>query len=225
MLQERPYITASVAMSLDGCIDDCSKNRLLLSCPEDLEEIDMLRSRQDAIFVGAETVRSDNPRLLLYSELLKQERIQEGKCPDLIKITLTSSGSLDSELNFFKTGQAEKIVYCAEDSCMSLAERISNLATVVSLADGSDPAAFIVSDLYNRGIRKLLVEGGQQIHTLFLQSGLVDELRVAIAPFIVGEKNAPRFVLAGSFPNSSCSRMKLISVKQAGDMSVLRYRI
>ena len=61
----RPYTIVSCAVSLDGCLDDASPERLILSGPEDLDEVDELRSAADAILVGAGTIRADNPRLLV----------------------------------------------------------------------------------------------------------------------------------------------------------------
>ena len=62
---DRPYTLLSCAVSLDGYLDDASPNRLILSGPEDLDEVDELRAAADAILVGAGTVRADNPRLLV----------------------------------------------------------------------------------------------------------------------------------------------------------------
>src|ERR1700722_15396463 len=61
----RPYTIMSCAVSPDGCLDDPSPEPLILSGPEDLDEVDELRSAADAILVGAGTIRADNPRLLV----------------------------------------------------------------------------------------------------------------------------------------------------------------
>ena len=55
-------------------------------------------------------------------------------------------------------------------------------------------------DLYDRGVRRLLVEGGGTIHTQFLTGDLADELHLVIAPFFVGDSRARRFVGDGDFP-------------------------
>ncbi|MBC8092233.1 MAG: dihydrofolate reductase family protein, partial [Pseudonocardia sp.] len=57
------YVVASVAVSLDGCIDDAGPDRLVLSNAADLDRVDEVRAGVDAILVGAGTVRRDDPSL------------------------------------------------------------------------------------------------------------------------------------------------------------------
>ncbi|MFD0884067.1 RibD family protein, partial [Streptosporangium algeriense] len=61
----RPFVLSSVAVSLDGYIDDATSERLLLSNDEDFDRVDAVRATCDAILVGAGTVRADDPRLMV----------------------------------------------------------------------------------------------------------------------------------------------------------------
>jgi len=61
----RPYVLLSCATSADGYLDDATPRRLILSGPADLDRVDEVRAGCDAILVGAQTVRTDNPRLLI----------------------------------------------------------------------------------------------------------------------------------------------------------------
>ena len=218
-------VTASVAMSLDGCIDDASDKRLLLSNDLDFAAVDRLRAESDAILVGAETLRSDNPRLMIRDTSLQSARVAAGQAGNPIKVTLTRSGTLDPKLNFFAAGDGLKVVYCPANIAVELTQRIGGLATVVGYPAEECFASFILQDLEQRGTRKLLIEGGEHIHTAFLMANLVDELRVAVAPFFVGDKNAPRFVGPGAFTHNFLCRMNLRSVEQCGDMAILRYSL
>ena len=69
--------------------------------------------RCDAILVGAATVRNDNPRLLVRSQTRRDERTARGLRPSPIKVTVTERVELDACADFFTTGDAEKLVYCA----------------------------------------------------------------------------------------------------------------
>ena len=66
-------------MSVDGKIDDTGQERLLLSGPDDLDRVDELRASADAILVGANTVRRDNPRLLVRSPQRRAARMAAGR--------------------------------------------------------------------------------------------------------------------------------------------------
>ena len=61
----RPHVLLSVAVSLDGYIDDRGAQRFPLSNAEDFDHVDQARAESDAILVGAATIRRDNPRLLV----------------------------------------------------------------------------------------------------------------------------------------------------------------
>ncbi len=64
-MPERPYTILSCSISLDGYLGGASEERLVLSNEADLDRVDAVRAACDAILVGAGTVRTDNPRLLV----------------------------------------------------------------------------------------------------------------------------------------------------------------
>jgi 5-amino-6-(5-phosphoribosylamino)uracil reductase len=80
-------------------------------------------------------------------------------------------------------------------------------------------------DLADRGVARLMVEGGGTVHTQFLADDLVDELQLVVAPFFVGDSSAPRFVSDGRFPWNPRRRATLAEVRQIGDVVLLRYAL
>lgn len=218
------HIVASVAMSVDGYIDDSSGERLILSNPEDLAAVRELRASCDAILVGAETVRRDNPSLLIDDPRARDRRRVQGLQPDVVKITLTHSGELPRESHFFQAGEGQKLVYCAAPAAEALREKLGAVAEVVIVEPGTAAPVFVAQDLARRGIKKLLVEGGGRTHAAFLNANLVDNLRLAIAPFFIADARAPRFVNE-AVPNFRSDRMELERVEQIGDMAVLHYAL
>lgn len=220
MTPPRPYVLLSVAVSLDGYIDDAGPQRLVLSGPEDLERVDDVRAGVDAILVGPGTIRADDPRLLVRSEARRAERVARGLPPSPAKVTISRGGPLDPRAAFFTTGPAEKLVYSATPARAALAEQLRGVATVVDAGDRADVRA-VLADLAGRGIARLMVEGGTAMHTLFLTAGLVDELHLAVAPLFVGDPAAPRFVGAGRFPTG---RLRLVETSRLGDVALLVYR-
>lgn len=217
----RPYVILSVATSVDGYIDDTAPERLVLSNAADLDRVDQVRAESDAILVGATTLRRDNPRLLVNSAARRAEREARGLPPYPLKVAVTGSGDLDPGLRFWHHG-GEKLVYAPDPAVPKLRERLGDLAEVAGLGARLDFAAML-DDLGARGVGRLMVEGGGTVHTQFLTAGLVDELHLAIAPFFVGDPDAPRFVYPGTYPNDPAHRMTLAEVRAIGDVAFLRY--
>lgn len=221
-MSDRPYVLLSCAMSADGYIDDATPQRLRLSSPADFDRVDAVRAGCDAILVGAGTVRADDPRLLIRSAARRAQRVARGLSADLTKVTLTWSGDLDPGARFFTTGEAPKLVYAPSPTAAGLSARLDGLADVI---DAGDPLALpaVLGDLASRGVRRLMVEGGGAVHTLFLTAGAVDELQLVVAPFFIGDPAAPRFVRPGVFPQSPGRPMRLEEVTRIGDLVLLRY--
>lgn len=217
----RPFVLLSVAMSIDGCIDDATGQRLLLSSPEDFSRVDEVRGSCDAILIGANTIRKDNPRLIV-SDARRAERVARGLPEYPTKVTITKSG-LDPALKFFTTG-GDRVVYCPASAREDISKVLGTAATIVGLKDTSD-FSLILDDLGRRGISRLMVEGGTTIHTQFLSQNLADELHLAIAPFFVGQSGAPKFVSNAAYPQDKDHRMTLTEVRQVGDIAFARYRI
>ncbi|WP_433577428.1 RibD family protein [Nocardia brasiliensis] len=208
-------------MSVDGYIDDASPQRLRLSGPADFDRVDQVRADSDAILIGAETLRRDNPRLLVDSAERRAARVAAGKPEYPVKITVTAGGDLDPGLRFWHHG-GEKLVYTTDAGAARIGDRLAGLAEVVTLGAELDFGA-LLDDLGRRGIARLMVEGGTRIHTAFLAADLADELHLAVAPLLVGDRAAPRFLDPASFPGSPHRRMQLAGVDKVGDVAVLTY--
>ena len=93
--------------------------------------------------------------------------------------------------------------------------------------DGGEPVdvRHVSEDLRQRGVRRLMVEGGGTVHTQFLTEGLADELHLVVAPFFVGDSRASRFVGDGRFPWNPDRRATLAEVRPIGDVVLLRYAL
>ncbi len=214
----------SCAVSLDGYLDNAGPDRLVLSNDADLDRVDEVRAGCDAILVGATTIRRDNPRLEVRSPRRRADRLRDGRPETPVKVTLTTSGELDLGYRFFAGITAQRLVYCPTPALAKVRERLGQVATVV---DGGDPPRLetLVEDLAERGVGRLMVEGGAAVLTRFLTAGLADELHLAIAPFFVGDSRAPRFLRDGTFPWHSGAPARLAEVRPIGDVALLRYAL
>jgi 5-amino-6-(5-phosphoribosylamino)uracil reductase len=222
-MPERPYTLLSCGVSLDGYLGDQSR-RTALSNEADFDRVDDVRASCDAIMVGAVTVRTDNPRLVVRSQARRDARTARGLAPSPMKITVTERVDLDARSNFFTAGEVEKLVYTSSRRVADASVRLGPVATVV---DGGARVRmrWLSEDLADRGVERLMVEGGGVVHTQFLADDLVDELQLVVAPFFVGDSSAPRFVTDGRFPWHAGRRAALADVRQIGDVVLLRYAL
>jgi riboflavin-specific deaminase-like protein len=232
-LPTRPYVLISCAMSVDGRLDDTSPERLVLSGPADLARVDELRASCDAIVVGANTVRRDNPRLLIRDPALRARRVAAGRPEHPVRVTLTARGDLDPAARIFQPAPAtfpvtaaradpaatppaaarKPLVYCARPAVAATRARLGTLADVI---DAGDPASvrFMLENLTEGGCARVLIEGGATVVREVLVSGLADELELAVAPFFVGQADAPAFGLPGPYPAGPDDPMTLAEVRR-----------
>lgn len=220
----RPYTIVSCAVSLDGYLDDTSTDRLVLSGPEDLDEVDELRARADAILVGAGTIRADNPRLLVRDERRVSARTAAGASAQPARVTVTATGDLNPQARFF-TGPGTPLVYAASAAVPAARENLRGRALVIDAGAGLSLSAVLADLSAERQVATLLVEGGARILRDLMAADLADELRLAIAPFFVGDERAPRFGLPARYPHTSGHPMTLLALRQVGAVAVHHYRL
>jgi 5-amino-6-(5-phosphoribosylamino)uracil reductase len=216
----RPYILLSCATSADGYLDDAGPGRLILSGPADLDRVDEVRAGCDAILVGAGTVRQDNPRLLVRDPRRRARRAARGLPEHPARVTLTATGDLDPGARFFAPG-AERLVYCATPALARARARLGDRAVLI---DAGDPLSldFVLDDLAERNVVRLLVEGGARVLAEFLAGDLADELHLARASFFVADPAAPRLDVPPN-PSGPDKPMTLAEVRRLGDVVLHRY--
>jgi 5-amino-6-(5-phosphoribosylamino)uracil reductase len=225
---ERPYVLLSVAMSVDGCIDDATDTRLILSNDADLDRVDELRAGSDAILVGAGTIRRDNPALLVRSPARRSARVARGQTASPARVTVTGSGDLDLAARFFTAGDGPRLIYVPGPAGPGIRDRLGGAVGVEVIGAGDRPGpgsqadlAAVLADLAARGVRRLMVEGGGSVLAQFLAEGLADELNLVVAPIFVGDPAAPR--IGGASASNPRRRMHLAEARLIGDVVLLRY--
>ncbi|MFE2971359.1 dihydrofolate reductase family protein [Streptomyces sp. NPDC059340] len=215
-----PYVLLSAAVSLDGFLDDTGPERLLLSGPADLDRVDEVRASSDAILIGAGTIRADNPRLLVNSAERRAARTAAGRPEYPLKVTVSGSGDLDPDAQFWRTG-GEKVVYTTDKGAERATDALRGLDVDVVPIGAELDWRVVLEHLHDvRGVRRLMVEGGGRVHTQLMAQGLADELQLAVAPLFVGEPDAPRLFGPGGYPPG---RMRLVETRPVGDVVLIRY--
>jgi riboflavin-specific deaminase-like protein len=169
----RPFVVAQLGQSLDGRIATVTGESRWINRSAALDHLHLLRASVDAVVVGIGTALADDPQLTV--------RRVAGKSPARVVID--------------PLGQLPATARClADDGVRRLVVRASGAVPVppgveeVCIATDSAalPPQAIVEALFERGLRRLLVEGGARTISQFIDAGAVDRLHVLLAPLIIG---------------------------------------
>jgi 2,5-diamino-6-(ribosylamino)-4(3H)-pyrimidinone 5'-phosphate reductase len=215
MVQFRPYVILSAAISLDGKMATKTGDSRL-SSKKDLFRLHELRSSVDAILIGKNTMMIDDPYLTV--------RHAKGKNP--IRIILDSSGEIKSNSKIIQTcRKIPTIIAVSEKISEKNIFRLQRYGLeVIKCGHKRVNIKQLLSVLKKKNIKKLLVEGGGETNWSFFKDGLVDEIIVTLTPYILGGKNAISLVEGNGFDKitNSC-HMKLKNIRSKKNELVLRY--
>jgi len=190
----RPWVTVKVAMTLDGKIATRTGESRTITSEEALRAVHYLRLRHDAVLVGANTVRRDNPRLTVR---LAGEGEEIGK----LRIVLSRSLILPADASLFHDGLAPTLVATGSQGDSEAEARFRSLGVEVvrfptAGVEREIDLAALLALLAERGVNALLVEGGGETIARFVSHRLVDRFVVFVAPRLLGGREAPGW-LAG----------------------------
>lgn len=182
-----PFVVLKAAISLDGKIATRTGDSRWITGPEAREYGHRLRDRYDAVMVGVNTVLADNPSLTT--------RLPEGAGRDAKRIVLdtfarTPPGS--RVINSLSKTSAIIVTTskAPKKNLLRLTESGAEII-IVPEKDGRVAMPALFSELAERGITSVLIEGGGQVHASALASGVVDKVVWFIAPKLIGGKEAP----------------------------------
>lgn len=179
---KKPFVICKWAMSLDGKTITHHDDSPQISSSVSQQHCHHLRQSVDAIIVGANTIRNDNPQLTV-RVTTNNEMIQ--KQP--IRIIISSKGELPRDAAVFSQSLPSKaIVVSTEPASYITNENIENLVIKPNKA-GQVDLPTLLDELAKKQISSVLVEGGMTLHHSFMQENLVNQYHVYIAHVIIGQ--------------------------------------
>jgi diaminohydroxyphosphoribosylaminopyrimidine deaminase/5-amino-6-(5-phosphoribosylamino)uracil reductase len=204
----RPQVTLKWAMSLDGRIATARGESQWISSPEGRRWGLALREEHDAILAGEGTVLADDPRL--------DRRLGLAGRPN-VRVVLDRRLRTPPEARLF-TVPGTVLIYAEDDPRGRAQALASKGATVVRLA--SVEPATVLADLFLRGVRSLLVEGGGEVLASFVASRLFDRVTIDCAPLLLGGKEAPGALGGAGEPTlAGAPRLEQLEVgRRGGDL-------
>jgi diaminohydroxyphosphoribosylaminopyrimidine deaminase/5-amino-6-(5-phosphoribosylamino)uracil reductase len=144
--------------------------------------VHQLRNQVDAILVGANTARQDNPQLTT--------RLPGGGGRDPVRVVLDSRLQLPADLRVFRARSSARTILATLQSADSARARAHAARGVevwkVSARSGRVALAELMRGLAKRGLLHVMVEGGAEVYASLLKEGLADELLLFIAPKLIG---------------------------------------
>lgn len=172
----RPFVVAQLGQSLDGRIATVTGESRYINGAPALDHLHRLRAEVDAVIVGASTVVADDPQLTV--------RRVSGTSP--ARVVIDPSGRLKGPAKWLaRDGTRCLIVSICGGDVADGVERIQ-----LESQNGVIAPRAIVAALFERGLRRLLVEGGARTISAFIDADCVDRLHLLVAPVIIGSGRA-----------------------------------
>ncbi|KAG2480131.1 MAG: 5-amino-6-(5-phosphoribosylamino)uracil reductase [Nitrosopumilales archaeon] len=215
MAKSRPHVILSAAISVDGKIATKTGDSNL-SSKIDKIRVHKLRSKVDAILIGQNTLRRDDPILSV--------RYAKGRNP--IRIILDSRGKISSKSKIIKTcNKIPTILAVSKNISNKNLQRLKKYPLeIIVTGENKVNLKQLLKQLEKRKIKKLLLEGGGTVNWEFIKQGLFDEIIVTVTPFLIGGTKSISLVQGLGFSKiSKSTKLKLKKIKQQKNELVLHY--
>lgn len=189
-IERRPLVTLKLASSLDGRIATKIGDSRWITGPEARRSVHMMRAQHDAILVGRNTVAADDPELSVRDIGLGH------RSP--IRIVLDSNLRTSKSARLFHSANDVPVWLCHSDGCADgsgiLGGSVEGIPCAMD-ANGHLDIRDVLRQLANKGITRLMVEGGGQTAASFLKADCIDEIVLYSAGLTIGSEGIPN--LAG----------------------------
>ena len=209
--QRRPFVTAKWAATLDGKTATARGTSRWITGPEARERALLLREENDAVLVGARTVKLDDPRLT--------RRLGKNRVTPHWRILLDGRFTVPEGARLFRRPEGVILVTARRPANPSL-RRLASRGVLVWSLPGRRPGHVSIPSLLcklsRHGVTSLLVEGGAATLGEFFDARRVDRVAVFLAPRILGGDDAPGGVGGNGFSLASSPRLEGIELEPLG---------
>ncbi|MGZ4703706.1 MAG: dihydrofolate reductase family protein [Acidimicrobiales bacterium] len=185
-----------------------------------------LRAEADVVLVGAGTVRAERYGPVTLTPAQTDARVDAGRAPQPPIAVVTRSLQLDWSLPLFASsgpGPGRPLVITCSAGGAAAIETASEHAEVVVVGDRSVDLAAALDELERRGFRRVLTEGGPALLGELVSLGLLDELRLTLAPVIGGDPLPIASHPAGPAGRRALTTFDLADLRQEDGHLFLRY--
>ncbi|MGK2881317.1 MAG: pyrimidine reductase family protein [Mycobacterium sp.] len=182
------WVRANYITSLDGgaTLDGTSGG---LGSEGDRAVFNLMRELADVVVVGAGTVRSENYSGVQLNARQRQQRAERSQSEVPPVAVVTASGRIEHDAHLFTRTDVRPVVFTSADACTRVSGQLGACAEVVAASSGDHSSvdeARVLSILADRGLSRVLCEGGPTLLGAFLGKDLIDDLCLTLAPAVVG---------------------------------------
>jgi len=217
---ELPFVFSNFAMTADGKIAFSSVSFTPFSSQRDREHMMELRATADAVMCGAKTIEVTGTVLGNGGEKFRKRRLKCGLAEHPLRVIVSGSGSIDAGANIFKKPFSPIIIFTTARISKANLKKLRAVAHKVKIC-GETEINFSAALRWLRekwNVRRLLCEGGGELHGALIHAGLVDELHLTICPKIFGGRNAPTIADGRGFDRlAAATRFQLKSIQRVGE--------
>jgi diaminohydroxyphosphoribosylaminopyrimidine deaminase / 5-amino-6-(5-phosphoribosylamino)uracil reductase len=226
----RPHVLLKSAMTLDGKVATETGDSKWISGAQSRELVHRWRSEADAVAVGIGTVEIDDPQLTARPSTVAREPAQAGERGQPRRIVFDSMARLTPRSKLVKEAPDVPLTVVASRAAPRRAtEALETAGAEVLIATGGNEPARVASALDQlgaTGITSLLLEGGPHLAGAFLDAGEVDEVRLFVAPLVLGGRSARVAVEGeGSETIADAVRALTLDCQSVGDDLLITARL
>ena len=196
MKKVKPFVFISTAMSLDGKISNTKKEQIEICSNDDYLMRWDDRIECDAIYIGANQLRLDDPKLNMKLGERCDAREELGKKREPAKVALVSNLKTIKDLingDFFNTG-GKIILFTTKQTTEDDKKFFEEKAEVIFVGEEKIDIVKTISILGEKGFEKIMVEGGGEIIASLLENKLLDELHIKVGNRILGGRDSVTLV-------------------------------
>ena len=223
---ERPFVFINAAMSADGKISTVKGEQTRISGKEDLDRVDSLRAECDAIMVGIGTALADNPSLTVKSKKRREERKIAGKDENPLRIVVDSMARTPVDSELLNKGEGKRMIAVSERAIIEDMAKLGKKAEILICGREEVDLKKLLYELWLRGVRRVMVEGGATLNWSLISQNLVDELYTYIGNIIIGGETAPTLVDGKGFEDEAAIvKLELLDGEKLDEGALLRWRV
>ncbi|MDQ3675673.1 MAG: dihydrofolate reductase family protein [Actinomycetota bacterium] len=216
--EDRPYVAVNMVATADGRASVAGRTSPISSAA-DRQLFHALRTRVDAVMVGAGTIRVERYGRIVPDAERREQRRSHGLAPDALAVIVSANLDVPPDLPLLQDASSRAVVVTASDAVLA-----GCAAEVEYLRSSPVDLSFALARLRAEyGVRSILCEGGPHLNASLLAAGLIDELFLTTVPMLAGA--AGSLSIVDDAPLAEPLGLELVWLLECGGELFARYAI